>query len=72
MIEFFDQKAQIWDAMSPKSSDEVVNIILDNASVTEGVSVLDIGCGTGVLAPYFEVTAIISDDKMQDMVGIKK
>ncbi|NCC66682.1 MAG: class I SAM-dependent methyltransferase [Clostridia bacterium] len=70
VIEFFDQKAPIWDAMSPKSSDEVINTILDNAGVAEGVSVLDIGCGTGVLIPFYlergvsSVTAVDFSEKM--------
>lgn len=49
---FFDQRAEHWDAHSvPKET--VINTILSSAGVSPGVSVLDIGCGTGVLFPYY-------------------
>ena len=49
---FFDQRAEHWDAHSaPKEA--VINTILDSAGVSPGVSVLDIGCGTGVLFPFY-------------------
>ena len=48
VIDFFDKCAVSWDEEMIKS-DEIVNIILDNAEITEGKSVLDVACGTGVL-----------------------
>jgi demethylmenaquinone methyltransferase/2-methoxy-6-polyprenyl-1,4-benzoquinol methylase len=63
IVEFFDRLAPQWDADMIRN-DEVINKILDNANVTEGKSVLDVACGTGVLIPdYLErkvssVTAI--------------
>lgn len=49
---FFDQRAEHWDAHSvPKEA--VINTILNSAGVSPGVSVLDVGCGTGVLFPYY-------------------
>lgn len=48
VIEFFDKRAANWDAELIRK-DSIVNIILDNGGVTEGVHVLDVACGTGVL-----------------------
>ena len=52
VIEFFDRCAQWWDAdQIPK--DAIINRILDNANVGEGLDVLDVACGTGVLFPFY-------------------
>ena len=48
VIDFFDRCAVSWDEEMIKS-DEIVNIILDNAEITKGKRVLDVACGTGVL-----------------------
>ncbi|MEN6418053.1 MAG: class I SAM-dependent methyltransferase [Clostridiaceae bacterium] len=49
---FFDQRAETWDAHgTPRET--IINTILDTAGVTRGVSILDVGCGTGVLFPYY-------------------
>jgi len=52
VIEFFDSCAPSWDAEMIRH-DDIINIILDNAKITEGVSVLDVACGTGVLFPDY-------------------
>ena len=52
VIEFFDRYAPRWDAdQIPK--DAIINRILDNASIKEGLDVLDVACGTGVLFPFY-------------------
>ena len=48
VIEFFDKCAPTWDAEMIKS-DAIINRILDNAEVGEGMDVLDVACGTGVM-----------------------
>ncbi len=48
VIEFFDKRAGNWDAELIRD-DSVVDIILDNSGVKEGIDVLDVACGTGVL-----------------------
>lgn len=52
VIAFFDRCAPSWDAEMVKS-DEIIGRILDNAEVTEGLDILDVACGTGVMIPYY-------------------
>lgn len=52
VIEFFDRCAPTWDAGMVKS-DEIIGKILDNAEIGEGMNVLDVACGTGVMFPYY-------------------
>ena len=71
--EFFDRFAHNWDN-EPIADLEIINTILDNAKVLDGISLLDIGCGTGVLFPFYlergaDVTAV---DLSPEMVKIAK
>lgn len=60
VMEFFDDFAPRWDK-EPIADKEIINTILDNAGIVDGVNVLDIGCGTGVLFPYYlERNAVIT------------
>ena len=52
VIEFFDRCAPTWDADMIKS-DVKIGKILDNAEVGEGMDVLDVACGTGVMFDYY-------------------
>ena len=52
VIAFFDRCAPTWDAEMIKN-DAVIGRILDNAEVAEGMDVLDVACGTGVMFPYY-------------------
>lgn len=51
-IKFFDDIAPSWDGMEKKSTPGKVNEILDIVGVAEGMDVLDLGTGTGVMIPY--------------------
>ena len=52
IIEFFNRCAPSWDAEMIKS-DSIIETILDNAQLTEGLDILDVACGTGVMFPYY-------------------
>ena len=62
IIAFFDEMASDWDDMQVRN-EEVIGEILHKGGITEGIKVLDIACGTGVLFPDYislgaEVTGI--------------
>ena len=52
VIDFFDRLAPQWDAEMIRH-DDVIARILDGAGIREGVDVLDVACGTGVLVPDY-------------------
>lgn len=52
VTEFFDRLAPTWDE-GYEHNDDVIARILDNAGVSAGMDLLDVACGTGVLAPYY-------------------
>ena len=72
VIEFFDRCAPNWDAEMIKN-DTVINRILDNAEVGEGMSVLDVACGTGVMFDYYlsrGVSQVVGIDISPEMAKI--
>jgi len=72
VIEFFDRCAPSWDAEMIKS-DEKIRQILDNAEVGEGMDVLDVACGTGVMFPYYlerKVASVTGIDISSEMAKI--
>lgn len=72
IIQFFDKLASDWDANAVH--DEVkINRILDYAQVSEGVRVLDVACGTGILMPDYlvrKVNKVTGVDISAAMIGI--
>jgi demethylmenaquinone methyltransferase/2-methoxy-6-polyprenyl-1,4-benzoquinol methylase len=72
VIAFFDRLAPQWDADMIRS-DRIIGRILDNAGVREGVHVLDVACGTGVLFPDYlarDVASVTAVDISPEMVKI--
>jgi len=48
---FFDEVAAEWDNRNHHDPEKIMNI-LNTVGFKDGASVLDVGCGTGVLVPY--------------------
>jgi demethylmenaquinone methyltransferase/2-methoxy-6-polyprenyl-1,4-benzoquinol methylase len=72
--DFFDCRADSWDEGMVRN-DRIINTILDNAQVNEGVEVLDVACGTGVLIPYYlerQVAAVTAIDLSEKMCAIAR
>ena len=72
--EFFNGYAPIWDN-EPIADIHIINTILDNAEVKENIDILDIGCGTGVMFPFYiekNVNSITAVDLSPEMVKIAK
>ena len=74
--EFFDRLAPGWDADMVRN-EEIIKLILDEAGVKEGVRVLDVACGTGVLIPDYlargaaSVTGIDLSPEMAKIARVK-
>lgn len=72
IIDFFDRCAPNWDANQvPK--DAIISKILDCAGIKEGLDVLDVACGTGVLFPFYlqrGVASVTGIDFSPEMVKI--
>lgn len=72
VIAFFDSCAPTWDAEMIKD-DEIIETILNNAEVGEGLDVLDVACGTGIMIPYYlkrNVGSVTGIDISPEMAGI--
>ena len=72
--DFFDNLASSWDDDMVRN-EEVIKIILDNASITSGKDVLDVACGTGVLIEDYlkrDVNRITAIDLSSEMIKVAK
>ena len=74
IADFFDRCASWWDEDMVRN-EEVIAKILDNGGVREGVHVLDVACGTGVLFPDYlsrGVASVTGIDISPEMVKIAR
>lgn len=74
VIAFFDRQSPLWDKECIIEEAKIINI-LDCAGVKEGVTVLDVACGTGVLFPFYlkrKVGELTGIDISPGMIKIAK
>ncbi|MBE6961673.1 MAG: class I SAM-dependent methyltransferase [Ruminococcaceae bacterium] len=67
---FFDHHAPHWDTHL-ETNDAKLAVIMDAAGIRDGVTVLDVACGTGVLFPYYlarNVDSVTAVDISPEMV----
>lgn len=57
---FFDRHAARWDSYEKPEIGTVIAAILDRIGVSSADSVLDVGCGTGILVPQLEKRGVKS------------
>lgn len=72
--EFFNKKASSWDKHNiPK--EEILDLIFNKGFLIENCSILDVGCGTGILFNYFikyNAKSITGIDISKNMIDIAK
>lgn len=74
IIEFFDRWAPVWDDDMIRN-EPVISTILDCAGIREGIDVLDVACGTGVLFPDYldrDIASLTAIDISPEMARIAK
>lgn len=74
IITFFDNCAPWWDEDMVRNED-LITTILDNGGIQEGIHVLDVACGTGVLFPDYlnrNVASVTGIDISPEMAKIAK
>ena len=71
---FFDSAARSWDSVNAPETG-ILDKITDIAGVSEGCTVLDAGCGTGVMFPFYfsrRVGFLTAIDISENMLSIAK
>ncbi len=74
VVAFFDNLAPLWDSQQERN-EQVIAEILDKGGIYQGVHVLDVACGTGVLFADYnkrEVACVTGIDISREMVKTAK
>ncbi len=70
--QFFDRRASDWDSLHRRQDFETIERVFSRISITKEDYILDVGAGTGILAPYLietgcRFTALDLSGKMLEM-----
>ena len=52
--EFFDNHAENWDSYSKEESVSKISFLVNMMHLEQGMRILDVGCGTGILFPFIK------------------
>lgn len=72
IVDFFNNIASSWDNKTIRN-EQIISDILDLGEISEGKSVLDVACGTGVLFPDYlkrGTAKVLGVDVSEEMVKI--
>jgi len=71
MKDYFNQKASEWDEIA-KHDERKVSYIIDALGIMKSDTVLDIGCGTGVLIPFLhdKCKSVLAIDEAEKMIEV--
>lgn len=72
---YFDERADRWDASGCSGESRVQDAVLSLAGLEPGDSVLDLGCGTGVMVPRYiaaKIGRIVAVDVSEKMIAQAK
>ena len=62
---FFENYAETWDR-DRKENPEILRTLMHLSGLAKGASVLDVGCGTGILMPYLQ-EAVGPEGRLEDL-----
>ena len=73
MKDYFNEKAKEWDSIV-KHDEKKVSFIVNALGINLGDTVLDVGCGTGVLIPYLQdkCKRVLAVDEAEKMIEAAK
>ena len=72
ITEFFDSRAHNWDSNCEHNKDVIGRIVRD-AEIGKDMTVLDVGCGTGIMIPFYleqDVSGITGLDIAENMLKV--
>lgn len=72
---FFDERAEGWNDLEPKTKEELASFLLTYLPLRKGMHVLDVACGTGVISEQlYEATEenVLAIDLSPKMIEVAK
>lgn len=72
---FFDERAEKWNSLEPKTKEELYAFLKEHLPLKRGMKTLDVGCGTGVISEQlYELTGerVTAIDLSPTMIEVAK